>query len=122
LNVNYGDEFFGSTYFYNFINTRVKVVSRPSFEYYLKLSLGATIYTHDIKALSDHQRKFFPGRVNFSTGVTIVGLNFFHGNKWGANIELSVLSPELISLGLTYRFWQGYLPNILGKVDGYKAM
>ncbi|MBN4072741.1 hypothetical protein JYT74_01745 [Crocinitomix catalasitica] len=121
MNVFYGAKHFGSTYFFASVDPRVSIFTRLRFEYYMKLHIGATIWTHDISQLNDRGQRLFPGRANFFTGVTLGGFNFFLNERWGINIELSIWSPELAAIGLTYRFYRGKLPKIQGDEDDEKG-
>lgn len=104
MNVFRGDRHFGSSFFFASVDPRLSLFSRERFEYYMKLRVGLTIWTHDLSQLDDFGRRMFPERANFFTGITLGGFNFFLNERWGVNLELSIWSPELVAAGLTYRF------------------
>ena len=122
MNVFKGDQHFGSSFFFVSVDPRLSLFTRIRFEYYMKLRVGLTIWTHDLTQLDDLGRRLFPGRANFYTGITLGGFNYFVNERWGLNLELSIWSPELIAVGLTYRFWRGKLPKIQGQDDGGKTL
>jgi hypothetical protein len=112
LNLYYGNQHYGAPYFYASINPQVSVFYRRKFEYYVKLRVGATFYIHNPDIIPDPARRLMPETVNMFTGITLGGFNYFITDKFGLNLELSVWSPELATLGFSYRFFKGELPEV----------
>jgi hypothetical protein len=115
MNMSYGGEKYGGTYIYTSIAPSATILHRQFFEYYIKLKIGATFYFHEPNLVPDPARRFFPEKANFFTGVTLGGFNFFPYEHLGFNVELSVWSPEMISAGITYRFYSKSMKLLGGK-------
>lgn len=105
FNVFYDYHHLGGNEFWITVNPKISLMRRKYFEYYVKLKLGASFWTHDLNLLPDNERRLFPGTANVITGFTFAGLNFFVNDNWGVNIEANLFSPELISVGASYRFY-----------------
>jgi hypothetical protein len=115
MNLNYGGQKYGGTFMYTSIAPSATIFHRQFFEYYIKLKIGASFYFHEPNLIPDPARRFFPEKANFFTGVTLGGFNFFPYEKLGFNIELSVWSPEMVTAGITYRFYSKALKILGGK-------
>lgn len=112
LNIYYDNQYYGSPFFYLSVNPAISIIYRKKFEYYIKLQLGVNYWMNKPELLEPVTRRLFPEKINAVTGVTIGGFNYYFSPKFGANLELSIWSPELVSFGLTYRFLRGELPTI----------
>ena len=112
MNVFYDGETYGSPYAYVSVNPVISVFYRRGFEYYVKLQAGLSFWFHHPEIITDQMRRLFPDHVNFFTGVTLGGFNYFITDHLGLNLELSVWSPEIATFGLSYRFYKGELPEI----------
>lgn len=112
MNLYYGSAHYGAPVIYATVNPHVSIFYRKNFEFYMKLSVGASFYIHHPEVLPDNSRKFAPGKVNMVTGVTVGGFNFFLTDRLGLNLELSIWSVEMATFGLAYRFFHGELPKI----------
>ncbi len=117
LNVFYDHKPFGTQFFALSLEPKLCVFQRKKFEYYFKLKAGVTVWTHKKDLVDGPTRRLFPDRVNLFTGITLAGMNLFLNDNWGINCELSILSPEMVSLGMCYRFWRGDLPKIQGEEE-----
>ena len=111
-NEYYNHTYFGSPLLYLSVNPQVSVFYRKGFEYYVKLQAGITFWFSHLELLNDQQKRFFPDKVNFFTGVTLGGFNYFINDKLGLNLEINLWSPELATFGITYRYYKGELPVI----------
>lgn len=112
LNVFYDHQHYGSPFVFLSVNPALSLFYREKFEYYMKLQVGVTYWMNKPELLDDLTRRIFPEKISAITGVTLVGLNYYFTPKLGANFELSIWSPELITFGLSYRFFRGELPTI----------
>jgi len=112
LNLFYDQHHYGGPIAYLSINPALSIVYRNKFEYYIKLQAGVNYWMNKSSVLDDDTRRVFPEKFNVFTGVTIGGFNYYFSPKLGANLELSIWTPELISVGLSYRFFKGELPSI----------
>lgn len=115
MNLSYGTASYGGSNLYTSIAPSVTLVNRLKWEYYIKLKLGGVFYWNDRQVIPEPSTRFFPERANFFTGVTLAGFNFFLNDKWGINLEASVWSPELLSIGGLYRFHSKSLKLLKGK-------
>jgi hypothetical protein len=115
MNMTYGGQKYGGTFIYTSIAPSATIYHRQFFEYYIKLKMGASFYFHEPDLIPDPARRLFPEKANFFTGVTLAGFNFFPYEKLGFNIELSAWSPEMISAGITYRFYSKSMKLMYGK-------
>ncbi|MEX1000862.1 MAG: hypothetical protein WDZ35_01975 [Crocinitomicaceae bacterium] len=112
MNLFYGPDHYGGSYFYASVNPQLILFKRKKFEYYIKLRIGATFYMHNRTIIPEPARRLLPQTVNIFTGVTIGGFNYFITDKIGLNLELSIWSPEMATFGISYRFFKGELPEI----------
>lgn len=112
LNEYYNHQYYGSPYLLFSVNPQVSVFYRKGFEYYVKLQAGLTYWFQHTELITDQQKKYFPDRVNFFTGVTIAGFNIFVTDHLGLNLEFNLWSPEMASFGVSYRYFKGELPAI----------
>jgi hypothetical protein len=112
MNAYYDDQHYGTPYAWISANTIISVFYRKGFEYYVKLQAGLTFWFHHPEIITDQMRRLFPDHVNLFTGVTLGGFNYFITDNLGLNLELSIWSPEMATLGLSYRFYKGELPEI----------
>jgi hypothetical protein len=115
MNLDYGGQQYGGTFMYMGLAPSATVVHRTNWEYYIKLKLGAVFYFHNPDIVPEPARRFFPEKANIFTGVTLGGFNFFFNEHLGMNIELSIWSPEMITAGITYRFYNKALKALYGK-------
>ena len=120
FDIDYNGEKYGTNLFFGSVNPQLSVFYRAGFEYYLKLKVGVAYRQGKIESIPEYTQRFFPSKVNVFTGVTIAGINVFFHDNWGANFELALWSPELISAGLTYRFFKGEMPENLPENGYYK--
>lgn len=112
LNEYYNNQYFGSPYLFLSVNPQVSVFYRNGFEYYVKLQAGITCWFQHKEILPDQTSRFFPDKVNLFTGVTIGGFNYFITDHLGLNLELNIWSPEMVTFGVSYRYFKGELPEI----------
>ncbi|MBK9193018.1 MAG: hypothetical protein IPM77_16805 [Crocinitomicaceae bacterium] len=112
LNEYYNNQYYGSPFIMLSVNPQISVFYRRGFEYYVKLQAGMSFWFQHTEVLSDQQKRYFPDKVNFFTGVTLGGFNFFVSDHVGLNLELNLWSPEMAAFGITYRFFRGELPEI----------
>ena len=112
MNIFFNDQHYGSPYIFASINPALSLIYRGNFEYYIKLQLGASYWFNTPELLPDISRRVFPENANVFTGVTFAGINYYVSDKLGLNLELSVWSPELVSFGLSYRYYKGGIPSI----------
>lgn len=112
MNLFYDHSHYGGSIIYFSINPALSIIYRNKFEYYIKLQAGVNYWMSKSDLLGDVSKRIFPEKINVFTGVTIGGFNYYFSPKFGANLELSIWSPELISVGLSYRFFKGELPTI----------
>lgn len=117
INLFYNDTHYGSPYAHVSVNPRVSIFYRRGFEYYMKLSVGVSFLMHQNDIIPQYHERYFPDRVNFFTGVTLGGFNYFVSDNWGLNLELSIWSPELATFGVNYRFFRGIPPKIIDYED-----
>jgi hypothetical protein len=111
FDIDYNNDKYGTNLFFVSVNPQLSIFYKAGFEYYLKLKLGY-IYRFGIqKSIPEQSQRLLPEKSNLFTGVTFGGFNFFFHDHWGANLELSLWSPELINFGLTYRFFKGERPK-----------
>jgi hypothetical protein len=112
MNLYYGPDYYGAPYLYLSVNPQLSLFYRKNFEYYIKLSVGGTFYFHNPEVIPEPINRLLPEKANLFTGVTLGGFNYFVSDKLGLNLELSIWSPEMVTFGLTYRFFRGELPKI----------
>lgn len=117
FNTNYNDTYYGTQLFFASVNPQLSVVYRTRYEIYIKLKLGAVYRVSEYESLPEQTQHYFPVNFNLFTGAS-GGINWFISNNWGINIELSVWSPELVNVGLTYRFFKGKMPT-KAQIDEY---
>ncbi len=86
------------------INPQLRVFYKYGIEYYVKLKLGYAYRNINEDILPDQIARLLPPKHQVFTGVTLAGINVFASPHWGANVELSLWSPETVNFGLTYRF------------------
>lgn len=115
MNLNYGAQKYGGSFFYFTVAPKVTLMRRFNFEYYVKLKVGGIFYFHEPNLIPEPARRFMPEKASVFTGITIVGLDFLFPNRVGFNTEISLWSPEFITLGLTYRFYSKALMGLDGK-------
>lgn len=118
FDIDFNNQKYGTNLFFASVNPQLSVFYRAGFEYYLKLKIGVAYRQGKIESIPEYTQRFFPSKINVFTGVTIAGINVFFHDNWGANMELSLWSPELINIGLTYRFFKGELPKNIPE-NGY---
>jgi hypothetical protein len=113
LNIFYDNQHYGSPIIYGSVNPALSVFYNGKFEYYIKLQAGL-IYRHNKpELLTGVTARLFPeNKPKFFAGVTIGGFNYYVSDKLGVNLELSIWSPELLTFGLSYRFYRGEIPTI----------
>ncbi len=111
LNIFYDNQHYGSPFVFLTLNPALTLFYREKFEYYMKLQVGVTYWMNRPDLLSDVSRGIFPEKFTAITGITLVGLNYYLTPKLGANFELSIWTPELITVGLSYRFFRGELTD-----------
>ena len=112
LNEFYDNQHFGSSFVFLSFNPQISVFYRRGFEYYVKLQAGAVYRFQKNDLLDDQMRRFFPDNLSAFTGVTIGGFNYFVSDHLGLNLELNIWSPEMVTFGITYRYFKGELPEI----------
>ncbi|NOQ72057.1 MAG: hypothetical protein GQ574_08655 [Crocinitomix sp.] len=113
LNIFYDNQHYGSPLVYGSINPAVSVFYNGKFEYYVKLQFGVIHRFNTPDLLSGVTVRLFPeNKPIFFAGVTIGGFNYYVSDKLGLNLELSIWSPELLTFGLSYRFFRGEIPTI----------
>mgnify|MGYP000145849867 CR=1 FL=1 len=112
LNIFYDNQHYGSSFGFLSINPALSLYYRKKFEYYIKLQVGVNYWFNKPELLPNITQRGFPEGINVFTGITIGGFNYYISNKLGLNLELSVWSPELVTFGLSYRFFRGEIPNI----------
>lgn len=112
MNIFYDNHYYGGPIFYLSLNPALSIVYRNKFEYYIKLQVGVNYWMSKPELLGDIAKRVFPEKFNIFTGVTIGGFNYYFSPTLGANLELSIWTPELISIGLSYRFLKGGVPSI----------
>ncbi len=113
LNIFYDNQHYGSPLIYGSLNPAVSVFYNGKFEYYVKLQFGAIYRFNDPDLLSGVTERLFPDdKPQFFAGVTLGGFNYYFTDKLGLNLELSIWSPELLTFGLSYRFFRGEIPSI----------
>ncbi len=117
FDIDYNSTKIGYDLFFLTVNPQLSVFYRKGFEYYIKLRAGFIYRNGKLDELPAQTQRHFPSTTNITTGVTLVGLNFFISNKWAINSEFSIWSPEWINLGISYRFFKGEMPKI--EDDGY---
>lgn len=116
--IDFNNQKYGTNLFFASVNPQLSVFYRAGFEYYIKLKVGLIYRQGDFNSVPVYTQRFFPTKFDMFTGVTFAGINVFFHDNWGANMELSLWSPELVNVGLTYRFFKGELPENAGG-DGY---
>lgn len=116
--IDYNNEKYGTNLFFASVNPQLSVFYRAGFEYYVKLKVGLIYRQGNLESIPEYTQRFFPTKLNMFTGLTFAGLNVFFHDNWGANMELSLWSPELINIGITYRFFKGEMPENVNS-DGY---
>ncbi|MGB1103713.1 MAG: hypothetical protein ACPG21_08795 [Crocinitomicaceae bacterium] len=112
MNMYYNHQHYGSPYVNLSVNPALSLFYRKRFEYYVKLQIGVNYWMNNPELLSPALHRVFPEKLNIFTGVTLGGFNYYFSDKWGANLELSLWSPELCTFGISYRFFKGELPSI----------
>lgn len=112
LNEFYDHQHFGSSMVFLSFNPQVSVFYRRGFEYYIKLQVGGIYRFQKNDLLDDQMRRLFPDNLSVFTGVTIGGFNYFMTDNLGLNLEVNIWSPELVTFGITYRYFRGELPEI----------
>lgn len=112
MNLYYGHQHYGAPYFYISANPQISVFYRKNFEYYIKLQVGGTFYIHNPDIIPDPINRSLPETANLFTGVTLGGFNLFLTDQLGLNLELTAWAPEMVTFGLTYRFFRGELPDV----------
>lgn len=117
FNTKYNDSFYGTHLLFGSINPQLSVFYGSGYDIYAKLKLGVIYRVSNYKDLSEQTQRFFPENFNLVTGLT-AGFNLFFNDNWGANLELSLWSPEVVNVGLTYRFFRGEKPTDI-EGDGY---
>ena len=117
-NIDFNNQKYGTNLFFASVNPQLSVFYRAGFEYYVKLKVGVIYRQGNLESIPAYTQRFFPTKLNMFTGVTFAGVNVFFHDNWGANMELALWSPELVSVGLTYRFFKGEMPEDVMN-DGY---
>lgn len=112
LNEYYDHHHFGSSFLFLSFSPQISVFYRRGFEYYIKLQVGGVYRSQKNDLLDDQMRRLFPENFSIFTGVTIGGFNYFISDHLGLNLELNVWSPEMVTFGITYRYFKGELPEI----------
>lgn len=112
LNIYYDNQYYGSPIVYGSVNPAVSIFYNGKFEYYIKLQFGFMYRFNNPELLSGVSRRIFPESQNVIVGVTLGGFNYYISDKLGLNLELSIWSPELLTFGLSYRFFRGEIPTI----------
>lgn len=112
LNIFYNNQHYGSPYTFVSLNPQLSVFYNKKFEYYIKLQVGVNYWFNQPDLLPGVTRRFFPEKLNVFTGVTLGGFNYYLTDKVGLNLELSFWSPELLTFGVSYRFFKGEMPSI----------
>jgi len=113
MNMYYDYAHYGSPYISLSVNPALSIYYQKRFEYYIKLQIGVNYWMNEPDLLPATLRRVFPEKWRMFTGITIGGFNYYFSDKWGANLELSIWSPELCTFGLSYRFFQGEIPSIM---------
>ncbi len=112
LNIFFNNQHYGSPFVYFSINPELSIIYRKRFEYYIKLQAGLSYWFNRPDLLNGPIERVFPTGVTPFTGVTIGGFNYYISDKLGLNLELSLWSPEVLTFGLSYRFFKGELPTL----------
>lgn len=111
FDLDYNNIKIGSHVLFASVNPQLSLFYRPGFEYYVKFRVGAIYRSGDRGDLTRSVSELLPQQFGFFTGLTLAGINVFPHDKWGVNAEFSIWSPERISLGVTYRFFKGEIPE-----------
>lgn len=117
FDIDYNSSKIGYDLFFFTANPQLSIFYRKGFEYYIKLRAGLIYRNGKLDELPGQTQRHFPSTTNITTGVTLIGLNFFISNKWAINTEFSIWSTEWANLGISYRFFRGEMPKI--EDDGY---
>ncbi len=112
FNIFYNNTYYGSPYVFVSLNPQLSLFYNQRFEYYIKLQLGISYYFNNPELLNEMERRILPERARIFTGVTIGGFNYYLTDRVGLNLELSIWSPELLTAGVSYRFFKGEVPTI----------
>jgi hypothetical protein len=112
LNIFYDNQHYGSPLVYGSVNPALSIFYNGKFEYYIKLQAGYIYRFNNPNMISGVARRLFPETNNIFVGVTVGGFNYYISDKLGLNLELSIWSPELLTFGLSYRFFRGEIPTI----------
>jgi hypothetical protein len=111
FDIDYNNTNIGSHVLFASVNPQLSLFYRPGFEYYVKFRVGAIYRSGNRSDLTRSVSELLPQQFGFFTGLTLAGINIFPHEKWGINAEFSIWSPERVSLGMTYRFFKGELPE-----------
>jgi len=111
MNAYYDNQYYGTPYLFISANPQVSVFYRRGFEMYVRLQAGLSFWFNKPELITDQMRRLFPDHVNFFTGVT-GGFNYFLTDHLGLNLEVSIWAPEMISFGISYRYFKGEIPTI----------
>lgn len=111
MNAFYDNQHYGTPFLYISANPQVSLFYRKGFEIYVRLQAGISFWFNKPEILTDQMKRLFPEPVNFFTGVT-GGFNYFLTDHLGLNLELSIWSPEMVTFGISYRYFKGELPAI----------
>lgn len=103
----FDNQYYGSRSAYISLNPQVHIFRRYNFEYYVKLRLALNYEQNNLSMVpSERIRHIFPTGFHMYTGVTLAGLNFLISDHLALNAELSIWSPESVSIGASYRFFR----------------
>lgn len=112
FNEFYDYKHYGSSFLFASLNPQISIFYRRGFEYYIKLQAGLVYRFQKNELLDNQMRRYFEDDLSFFTGVTIGGFNYFFSDHYGLNLEINIWSPEMVTLGFSYRFFKGELPEI----------
>ncbi|WP_027421343.1 hypothetical protein [Crocinitomix catalasitica] len=111
LNLFYNNTHYGSPIVFASVSPELTLYNGEKFDYYLKLQIGLTYWFNNPEILDSDIRRLFSEKATLFTGFTLVGINYMISPKYGLNTELTLWSPELISVGIVRRFLRGSIPS-----------
>jgi hypothetical protein len=103
----FDNSYYGTKRYSLALHPQVNLFRSYNWEYYMQLNIGLIYYDNNLAAVpSDVLQRIFPTGLKMFTGVTVVGINYFLGDHFAMNTELSIWGPETINFGLSYRFFK----------------
>ena len=105
--IYFDNQFYGSKFFYFSFNPQLHIFRSYNFEYYMKLKVGVSYERNHLDMVpSERIQNLYPTGFHMFTGVTIAGINYLINDNLALNTEISIWSPETVSMGLSYRFYK----------------